>query len=307
MKGSALENLAHILYENKKLSPQFMDILEKMVISSPLSIRAILANVIGAVYNYDPQRGLDLFKKLMEYDNENLLKTFHVERFISFILKNHYDEVKYLIKRMLESENGAIKLVGSRILTRKAIIHNSVKYMENCLISKNIFIRNGVIKTITDEFDAITDDSFLKIIVPCFFNDTDDEILNNLSNLMSKIARNKCYYFKDEILKYISKDLDYSHYLDLIYSFSEISGGEEDEFILKAIKPFIDKFEKESVDIRKVDALLSTLISDIILKIYEENLDDETIKNQCLDYIDIMVKEDLYKFENKLNEKFELL
>ena len=123
---------------------------------------------------------------------------------------------------------------------------------------------------------------------------------------MSKIARNKCHYFEDEILKYISKDLDYSNYWHLIYSFSEISGGEEDEFILKAIKPFIDKFENNSIDIRKADASISTLISDIILKIYEENIDDEQIKNQCLDYIDIMVKEDLYNFENKLNEKFNL-
>ena len=55
-----------------------MDILEKMIISSPLSIRAILANVIGAVYNYDHQRGLDLFKKLMEYDNENLFASGYV-------------------------------------------------------------------------------------------------------------------------------------------------------------------------------------------------------------------------------------
>jgi len=102
VKGAALKNLAQILYENKKLSPNFLDILEKMVISSQLSIRAILAYVIGAVYNYDPQRGLDLFKKLMEYDNENLLKTFYVERFISFMLKNHYDEIKYIIKRMLK-------------------------------------------------------------------------------------------------------------------------------------------------------------------------------------------------------------
>lgn len=306
VKGAALENLAQILYKNKKLSPNFIDILEKMVISSPLSIRAILADVIGAVYNYDPQRGLDLFKKLMEYDNENLLKTFHVERFISFMLKNHYEEIKYLINRMLKSENGIIKQVGSRILTRKAIMHNSVKYMENCLKSENIFIKRGSIETIANEFDAINDDSFLKQLVSCFFNDTDEEILDNLSNLMSKIARNKCHYFEDEILKYISKDLEYSHYLHLIYSFSEITGGEEDEFILKAINPFIDNFEKNSIDIRKVDASISTLISDIILKIYEENLYDEPIKNTCLDYIDIMVKEDLYNFENKLNEKFNL-
>ena len=306
VKGSALENLAYILYENKKLSPNFMDILEKMVINSPLPIRAILAYVIGAVYNYNHQIGLNLFKKLMDYNNENLLKTFHVERFISFMLQNHYDEVKYLINRMLKSENGIIKQVGSRILTRKSIVNNSLKYIKNCLTSKNIFIRRGVIEAVLNEFDAITDDYFLKLIVPCFFNDNDEEILNNLSNLMSKIARNKCHYFEDEILNYISKDLDYSNYWHLIYSFSEISGGEEDEFILKAMKPFIDKFEKNSIDIRKVDASISTLISDIILKIYEENIYDESIKNQCLDYIDIMVKEDLYNFENKLNEKFNL-
>ena len=76
---------------------------------------------------------------------------------------------------------------------------------------------------------------------------------------------------------------------------------------MKALKPFIDKFEKNSIDIQKIDASISTRISDIILKIYEENLADELIKNQCLDYIDIMVKEDLYYFENKLSERFEFL
>ena len=61
---------------------------------------------------------------------------------------------------------------------------------------------------------------------------------------------------------------------------------------MNLLKPFIDEFEKNSIDIRKIDALISTHISNIILKIYEENLEDDLIKNQCLDYMDIMVKED---------------
>lgn len=307
VKGSSLDSLANILYENKKLSLKFIDILEKMVMDSPLSIRAILANVIGAVYNYNHQIGLNLFKKLMDYNNEELLKTFHVERFISFLLKNHYDEIKYIINKMLKSENGIINQIGSKILTRKAIINNSINYIEKCLTSNNIFKRRGVIEAISIKFNAIKDNSFLKQIISSFLNETDDEILSNLSKVMNKITRNKCSYFKDEILKYISKDLDNYNYLHLINSFYEISGGEEDEFILKAIKPFIDNFEKNSIDIRKIDASISTRISDIILKIYEENLSDESIKDQCLNYIDIMVKDDLYYFENKLNEKFELL
>lgn len=307
VKGCALKNLANILYDNKKLSHNFIDILEKMVINSPLSIRAILAYVIGAIYNYNHQIGLNLFKKLMDYNNDNLLKIGHVERFTSFMLEDNFDEIKYLINRMLESENGTINQVGSRILTRKAIINNSISYIEDCLNSDNIFKRRGLIEAIANEFDDITDYSFLKQIIQYYLNENDEEILSKLDMLMDKIARNKCYYFEDEILKYIYKDLDYSHYLHLMNSFYEISGGEEDEFILKAIKPFIDNFEKNSIDIRKIDALISTRISDIILKIYEENLYDKSIKNQCLDYIDLMVKEDLYYFENKVNEKFDLL
>lgn len=307
VKGNALYNLAEILYENKKLSINFIDVLEKTIIDSPLSIKAILAEVIGAVYNYNQQIGLNLFKKLMNNNDENLLKIAYIEKFISFMLKNHYDEIKYIINNMLKSENGIINQTGSRILTRKAIIDKSVKYIENLLTSKNIFKRRGVIEAISIEFNAINDNSLLKQTIPYFLNEKDEEIISNLSSLMSKIARYKSSYFKDEILKFISKDLDYSKYLQLIYSFYEISGDEEDEFILKALKPFIDKFEKNSIDIQKIDASVSTRISDIILKIYEENLFEDKIKNQCLDYIDIMVKEDLYYLENKLNEKFDFL
>ena len=306
VKGYALWNLATILYENKKLTLNFIDILEKIVIDSPLSIRAILSYVVGAVYNYNHQIGLNLFKKVMDYNNENLLNINYVERFISYMLKNHYDEIKYIIHKMLKSEKGNINQVGFRILTRKAIINNSINSIGKCLTSKNIFKKRGIIEVILIEFDAINDNSFLKHTIRCFLNETDEEIISNLSEIMNKITKNKCSYFKDEILKYISKDLDNYNYLDLINSFYEISGGEEDEFILNAIKPFIDKFEKNSIDIQKIDASISTRISDIILNIYEENLCDETIKKQCLDYIDIIVKEDLYYFEKKLNEKFEL-
>lgn len=307
VKGYALYNLTYILYKNDKLSLNFIDTIEKMVIDSPLSIMAILAKVIGAIYNYNPQIGLDLFKKLMDYDNENLLKIDTVEEVISNMLENHYNQIKYLIDDMLNSENEIINQVGSRILTRKAIINSSINSIENCLNSNNIFKRRGVIEAISNEFEVITDNSFLKQIIPYFLNDNDEEILFNLSELMDKITRNKCSYFKDEILKFISKDLENSNYLHLIYSFYEISGEEEDEFILKALKPFIDKFEKNSIDIQEIDASISTKISDIILNIYEENLDDNTLKNQCLDYIDKMVKEDLYYFEKKVNEKFDLL
>ena len=278
VKGYALLNLAEILYENKKLSINFIDILEKMVIDSPLSIKAILTEVIGAIYNYNQQIGLNLFNKLMNHNNENLLKIEYVEKFISFMLKNHYAEIECLINKMLKSKNGIINQAGSRILTRKSIIDNSITYIDNCLTSKNIFKRRGVIEAISIEFDAIKDNSLLKQTIPYFLNDEDYEIMRNLSILMSKITKHKCAYFKDEILKFISKDLDYSNYLHLIYSFYEISGGEEDEFILKALKPFIDKFKKNSIDIRKIDASISTRISDIMLKIYEENLFEDMIK-----------------------------
>ena len=217
------------------------------------------------------------------------------------MLKNHYDEIKYLIYKMIRSEKGNINQVGSRILTRKAIINNSITFIEKCLTSNNIFKKRGIIEVISIEFDDINDNSFLRHIILCFLNETDEEIISNLSEVMNKITKNKCSYFNDEILKYISKDLDNYNYLDLINSFYEISGGEEDEFILNAIKPFIDKFEKNNIDIRKIDASISTRISDIILNIYEENLCDEKIKKQCLDYIDIIVKEDLYYFKKKLN------
>ncbi len=306
VKGYALCNLKSLLYKNKKLTPDFIEILEKIAINSPLSIRAILSHVVGAIYNYNHQIGLNLFKKIMDYNNENLLNINYVEIFISEMLKNHYDEIKYLIYKMIRSEKGNINQVGSRILTRKAIINNSITFIEKCLTSNNIFKKRGIIEVISIEFDDINDNSFLRHIILCFLNETDEEIISNLSEVMNKITKNKCSYFNDEILKYISKDLDNYNYLDLINSFYEISGGEEDEFILNAIKPFIDKFEKNSIDIRKIDASISTRISDIILNIYEENLCDEKIKKQCLDYIDIIVKEDLYYFEKKLNEKFEL-
>ena len=51
------------------------------------------------------------------------------------MLKNHYDEIKYIIKRMLKSEQGIINQTGSRILTIKSIIDNSIDYIENCLNS----------------------------------------------------------------------------------------------------------------------------------------------------------------------------
>ena len=108
VKGSALYSLANILYQNKKLATNFIDIIEKMVIDSPLSIKAILAYVIGAVYNYNHQIGLKLFKTLMDYNNENLLKIEYVERFISYMLKDNYDEIKEPIDKMLKSENGTI-------------------------------------------------------------------------------------------------------------------------------------------------------------------------------------------------------
>ena len=59
------------------------------------------------------------------------------------MLKNHYDEIKYIINKMLKSENGIINQIGSRILTRKAILNNSIKYIEKCVSSNNIFKRRG--------------------------------------------------------------------------------------------------------------------------------------------------------------------
>lgn len=112
-----------------------------------------------------------------------------------------------------------INQTGTRILTRKAIITNSIIFIEDCLNSNNIFKIRGVIEAISLEFDAITDNSFLKQIIRYFLNDKDEEILGNLSNVMAKIAKNKCPYFKDEILKYISKNLDNNKYVHLIIVF----------------------------------------------------------------------------------------
>jgi hypothetical protein len=113
VRGSAAEAMAKLIFADRTRMTYLLPSIEQMVRDPSIAVRSCVAAVLTAVLKHNRELAIRLFKRLCSTEDV-LLKTHYVERFLFYALQTHFERLRPIVERMINSLEPEVATVGAR-------------------------------------------------------------------------------------------------------------------------------------------------------------------------------------------------
>jgi hypothetical protein len=242
---------------------------------------------------------VELFVTLCE-DEEALLGTRYVERFLYYATSTHFESLKPILEKMLQSHIAEVLTAGARQICLASLNQEeAIPIALNCvsgseaqqLGAAEVFaanLRNSRFRAYCEEFLIKLFDSPYEIVQTaashCFDRFQSDE-LGEYTELIGTFVNSRAF--------------EINHY-GLLHVLENTTARLPEVTILICEK-FLDQTGISAGDIRTGAAGESDTISKLIIRVYSQSQADENIESRCLDIIDRMAQIRAYGLSKALS------
>jgi hypothetical protein len=303
VRGHSATAIAKLIFADKNRFSHFHEVLKQMVNDPFISVRACVAEALTAVFNCDRGIAINLFLNLCETE-EIIYGTHTVEYFLHYALITHFDLLKPLLQKMIDSEIPAVVQVGVRQASMSALsrVEEAVPIALTCLTKEKIH-------------RLAMSDIFAKNLRSEHCKELCEQVLSKLFNDSSQKIRSKashCFFYfeKNDIIKhanlldsFIQSPAFFDGLRDLIYAL-EKSTSNTPEIIYEVCNRFVQGHIQESTLNNHFFGMKMDTLSKMLIRAYSES-ENPILKSRCLDLIDSMVESEVYGLDKAL-EEFEL-
>ena len=305
-RGRAAWAIRDLIGRDASYIERFRSTVERLADDKSLAVRACAASSLLAITAHDWEFALEQFHRLIEprenqFDEDRLLATHDVVRFIRHSLREHFARVQYVVKRMLRSELPETSEAGARLASLAVLYgHTEAEKLVEEALQGSPSQRLGVAQVASSNICYANCRQWSEQQLLRFFHDRDREIRQETA---------RCF------LKLEGQPLE--PYEKLIYEFCESPAYQEDSFcIFSALEKsphrlpgityvvcekFLTRFGDEASDLSTRRAGDSDEVKKIILRTYHQHQQD-TEASKCLDLIDQMCLEGIYGIRISLDE-----
>ncbi len=298
-RGAAADALAKLLFAEPRLVERVKGTLERMVHDPSIAVRAWVAEALVAVLNYDRDCAVELFLCLCETEDV-LLGTRFVEEFLSWALRTHFDALRPVLVRMLDSECAEAAESGARQACLASLnIEEAQDLVERCLYgteterigAAQVFAANvGRAQFRQECVDGLVQ----------FFNDPCYKVQEAAAGCFRNISQAELGDFADLMLEFVNSPAYAKHNSNLIFVLHE-SPFAPPEVICRACKRLIEIAGASAGDISHGAAFDAHLLSDLVLRAYTSTK-ESAMKRRCLDVIDELLEASAYGIEKALRQ-----
>jgi hypothetical protein len=298
-RGRAAEAIRNLVLRDARYITRFRSTLGDIVSDQSLSVRSCVASTLLAVARDDLPLALQLFQKLTATD-ERLLQTPYVERFIYYNLREHFEELRPIVERILRSTIPDVSRAGARLASLAALHHESAANLVEEAISGTPAQRCGVAEVAASNIAHAECRAWCESHLLQFFNDTDAEVRRQAASCFRRLEREPL-----------------EAYENLITAFSQSAAYQDDSFSILHVldeslerlpgitslvcEKFLDRFTDEARDIRTHRAGDVHIVTKLILRTYQHHRDDDWA-SRCLNLIDRMCLEGIREVKGGLEE-----
>lgn len=298
-RGRAAEAIRNLILRDAGYITRFRSTLDRLVIDQSLSVRSCTASTLLALARHDVPLALQLFKRLAATD-ERLLHTPYAERFIYYGLREHLDELRPFVERMLRSLVPDINRAGARLAGVAALHHESAANLVNEAMSGIASQRLGIADVAASNVAHAECRTWCEARLLQFFNDSEAEV--------RRVAASCFRQLEDQPLE---------EHEDLITAFCESRAYEEDSFSILHVleqsgrrlpgitcvvcEKFLARFSDEAKDIRTHRAGDVHILVKLLFRTYQQHQSDAW-SARCLDLIDQMCLEGIRDVKGELEE-----
>lgn len=301
VRGSVAETLAHFIQRDSEAFDLSRDVICAAARDPSIQVRSCVATLILCALNHDRDFAVTQFLCLVDEADDRLLSTPQINEFLRYTIGSHFDQLKLVVCRMLNSTLPSVRQAGGRALMLSTFQHIDMLPAIITLIESQhpdaptlkgvaqVFAANGeklsdAQETILLEmFDLDVDDDVLQIVSRVFRNASNNSLLNN-ERVLEAFTRSRAFR------------LDPS---PLIWAIRK-SNARLTETILLVCERFIAYCADEAGDIGSGLAGDTHSLMDLLIRVYTDNEHDTEVLDRTLDVIDRLIRAGIWAATSKL-------
>jgi hypothetical protein len=282
-RGRAANAMRDLIWRDAALVARFSDALDLMVADPSAAVRSCVAGVLRAVAYHDTTRALALFSR-MHISDERLLGTAHVEEFIASLLRDHYDDLRATIARMLRSSESAVAQVGARLAGLAALYHDRAADLASKASEGTVSQRCGIAQVAAANIALQDCRAWCERHLSSFFNDASEEVRTQAAGSMRRLHSERLEHY-EALLRSFTESASFADDSSSILHLLQESPRRLPGMTCIVCQKFLERFSDEARDFRTGRAGDAYTVTHLAFRTYHQHQDDEWT-GPALDLID---------------------
>ena len=283
VRGTTASTAANLIFQNEHYLSFFKPYLRDMVSDHSDAVRACAAEALLGTLGYDRDLAVALFLDLCNAD-ERLLGTHYFERFLYYAIHTHFEELKPILTRMIESDYEEVSTAGARQTCLASLsIEDAIPLARRCF-SGSVAMRLGAAEVYATNIRVSACRVECEEMLGTLFSDEDKNVRNQASRCFMGFEGSELRDYSNLVKAYIGSPAFEPGYDPLINALSETTANMPSETLLACERYFELAGMNTGDETARVSADSSTVIG-LAIRVYGRAPNDK-VKSRCLDLID---------------------
>ena len=272
-----------------------------MVQDPSTAVRSCVAEAMIAVFRHDRNLAVELFRHLCDTEDA-LLQTHFIERFMSFALQTHFQELSPILERMVTSQVPGVASAGGRQACLAALDLEEAATIGEVCLSGTDAQKIGAAQVMAAKLKTATYRSFCEDALVRLFDDPTGAVRARAAGCFASFAEDQLEGYDNLITQFVHSNAFPSNYFPLLMALEQTT-AKLPGITLSACERFINVAGMAASDISTRQAAEADTVIKLTLRTYQQSSDD-TIRGRSLDLIDRLMALGAYGVNDAL-EKFE--
>lgn len=302
VRGTAAEAVGTLIFDNADRVRFFKPYLERMIKDPTVVVRTTVAASLRGLYKHSEKLAVDYFLHLCETDQDALFATPHIDRFLYYANRRHFDRLRPILRRMLDSELAPVREEGSKHACLAQFNNPDASDMVIECLKGDEIKRRGVVLVAAKNLFHEDCREFSQSALGEFFNDPLEEIRRIAADCFND-AKGRQLESCRELIKVFIHSKAFAENMEYLIRALKRSTADIAEETLDACEAAIDVLENKGAGPGSHLYFEGGDIAELVLRTYR-NVDKECFRSRCLDLIDKLLSVESYGISKEL-EAFE--
>lgn len=297
VRGAAAHAVRSLLLSDRQRKQRLLPTLERMVRDPSIAVRSCVVAALYPLLNHDRDLALELFMELCDTEHV-LLKTRHVEEFMSYATVTHFEQLRPIVERMLCSNDPEVAQAGARRACVASLdLENTTDLEEQCMTGSEP-LRSGAAQVFAANVGEARWRSVCEPRLLRLFDDPSEEVRALAAECFNNLEGHTLGGFTVLVERFQSSDAFAANHKHLIRAL-EATTARLPDVTISVCDRFIEIVGQAAGDMRSRAAGDADRLSELIIRAYHQASDDK-VRTRCLDTIDNLLRVGAFRLQRAL-------
>jgi hypothetical protein len=286
-RGVAAEAIGRLIFPDSSRLEKLLPTVERIVDDPSIAVRAGVARALIGVLKHDRDLAVKLFLRLCNTDDA-ILRTHGVERFMSYGIRTHYEELSPLLDRMINADHEEANIAGARVACVAALFTERARATAEACVRGSVVHRRGAAQVFAANLGQARFRRFCEENLMLLFNDPSEKVRSEAARCFVRLGEGEVGDYPDLVDAFIASDAFASEHRSLFHALEKATSQLPDA-TCAAAERFFEAVGSDAADVRTHGAAESFTVTKLVVRLYAQSKSPE-VQRRCLDIIDCVAR-----------------